>query len=65
MNARNARMIRDCSMPESSLVASIAIALVLGVIATATPSPNATVHVAGMPAPEAQSAEGNVVDLTY
>ena len=79
MNARNARMIRDCSVPEGALVVSIAIASVVAVIATAMPSANAPVQVAGspidaqasavptsrMPAPAAQSAEGNVVDLTY
>jgi hypothetical protein len=58
-------MIRDCSVPPPALAVSIAIALVVSVMAVAMPPPTATIHVASMPEPAAQSAEGNVVDLTY
>jgi len=65
MNARHDRMIREASAPQRSLVASIAIALVVVVVASeAPPSANAPVQVSSI-APAAGASEGNVADLTY
>ena len=78
--SRNERMIQECSVSETFLGTAIFAALILVLIAIASPAGNkpqalatslidahAATPASGtrMPAPDAGATEGNVVDLTY
>jgi hypothetical protein len=64
MNARNARMIRESNVSESSLAVVVGATLVVLLVASATPPATSPIQVASLPV-AANAAEGNVVDLTY